>query len=65
MSLNAGGGGCRVSANEYSCAHEAQISIGDPTPYLTYVIDEWFRPMASTRGKHLRKVVSIATNYLQ
>jgi hypothetical protein len=25
-----------VSANEYSCAHEAQINFGDLTPYLTY-----------------------------
>ncbi len=37
MSPNAGGGGsCGVSANEYSCAHGAQINFGDPTPYLTY-----------------------------
>jgi hypothetical protein len=32
-----GGGGCGASANEYSCEHEAQINIGDLTPYLTYV----------------------------
>jgi hypothetical protein len=25
-----------VSANEYSCAHGAQINFGDLTPYLTY-----------------------------
>ncbi len=31
-----GGGGCGVSANEYSCAHGAQINFGDLTPYLTY-----------------------------
>jgi hypothetical protein len=33
-----GGGGCGVSANEYSCAHEAQINFGDltPYPYLIY-----------------------------
>ncbi len=31
-----GGGGYRVSANEYSCAHGAQINLGDLTPYLTY-----------------------------
>ncbi len=31
-----GGGGCGVSANEYSCAHEAQINFGYLTPYLTY-----------------------------
>jgi hypothetical protein len=39
MCPNAGGGGsCGVSANEYSCAHGAQINFGDPTPYLTYDI---------------------------
>jgi hypothetical protein len=27
---------CRVSANEYSCTHKAQIKFGDLTPYLTY-----------------------------
>jgi hypothetical protein len=35
-----GGGGwgvaaCGVSANEYDCAHGAQIDFGDLTPYLT------------------------------
>jgi hypothetical protein len=25
-----------VSANEYSCAHGAQINFGDLTPYLTH-----------------------------
>jgi hypothetical protein len=29
-------GSCGVSANEYSCAHGAQIYSGDLTPYLTY-----------------------------
>ena len=29
-------GGCGVSANEYSCAHGAQINFRDLTPYLTY-----------------------------
>ncbi len=33
------GRGCRVSANEYSCAHGAQINFGDLTPYLTYDIN--------------------------
>jgi hypothetical protein len=33
------GGGCGVSANEYSCAHGAQINFVDLTPYLTYVPD--------------------------
>jgi hypothetical protein len=32
-----GGGGFGVSANEYNCAHGAQINLGDLTPYLTYV----------------------------
>jgi hypothetical protein len=36
MSPNAGEGGCGVSANEYSCAHGAQINFGDVTPYLIY-----------------------------
>ncbi len=31
-----GGGGCGVSANEFFCAHGAQISFGDLTTYLTY-----------------------------
>ncbi len=32
-----GGGGCAgVSANDYSCAHLANINFGDLTPYLTY-----------------------------
>jgi hypothetical protein len=26
------------SANEYSCAHGAQINFGDLTPYLTYAL---------------------------
>jgi hypothetical protein len=29
--------GCGVSANEYSCPHGAKITIGDLTPYLTYM----------------------------
>jgi hypothetical protein len=29
-----GGGGCGASANEYSCAHGAQINFGDLTPNL-------------------------------
>ncbi len=36
MSPNAGEGGSGASANEYSCAHGAQINFGDVTPYLTY-----------------------------
>jgi hypothetical protein len=37
MSPNAegwGGGGCGVSANEYSCAHGAKINFGDLIPYF-------------------------------
>jgi hypothetical protein len=39
MSPNAGEGErCGVSANEYSCAHGAQINFGDLTLYLTYAL---------------------------
>jgi hypothetical protein len=37
VGLNAGEGGggvCVVSANEYSCAHGAQINLGDLTTFL-------------------------------
>jgi hypothetical protein len=34
-----GGGGCGVSANEYSCAHGAQMKFRDLAPYFTYVVD--------------------------
>jgi hypothetical protein len=34
----AGGGSCRISANEYSCTHGAQRNFGDLTPYLTYAL---------------------------
>ncbi len=34
------GGSCGVSANEYSCAHGAQINFGDLTTYLTYACHE-------------------------
>jgi hypothetical protein len=30
-----GGKGFGVSANEYSCAHRAEINFGDLTPHLT------------------------------
>jgi hypothetical protein len=42
MTPNCGGRGwgCRVSANEYSCAHGVQINSGDLTPYLIYDADE-------------------------
>ncbi len=39
MSPNAGEGGGgvgAVTANDYSCAHGAQINFGDLTPYLTF-----------------------------
>jgi hypothetical protein len=32
-----GGGGCGVSANEYSCTHRAQKNFGYLTPYLPMV----------------------------
>ncbi len=35
-----GGGGYGVSANEYSCAHGAQINFGDPIPYFN--LDWWW-----------------------
>ncbi len=41
MSPNAGRGGWGVSANEYSCAHRAQIYFGDLTPHLNY---DYFSP---------------------
>ncbi len=34
--MRRGGEDCGASANEYSCAHGAQINFGDLTPYLTY-----------------------------
>jgi hypothetical protein len=38
------GGGCGVSANDYSCAQlGAQINFGDLTPYLTYDRDKELR----------------------
>jgi hypothetical protein len=41
MSQNAGGGlVCRVSANEDSCAHGAQINFGDLTPYIASAVDK-------------------------
>jgi hypothetical protein len=36
--VRGGGGGCGVSANEYSCAHKAQINYEDTTLYLTYAL---------------------------
>jgi hypothetical protein len=33
-----GRGCCGVSANEYSCAHGAQINFGNLTTYLTYMV---------------------------
>jgi hypothetical protein len=35
-----GGGGCGLSANEYSYAYGAQRNFGDQTPYLTYGREE-------------------------
>jgi hypothetical protein len=34
------GWGCGVPANEYSCAHGAQINFGDPASYLTYGLSQ-------------------------
>jgi hypothetical protein len=36
MSPNAGGRGevCKVTANEYTCAHGTQVNFRDLTPYL-------------------------------
>ncbi len=39
ISPNAGGEGCGVSANEYSCPHGAQKNFRDLTPYLTSAQD--------------------------
>ncbi len=39
MTPNAGGGGCDVSVDEYSCTHGAQINFGDLIPYLTPMIE--------------------------
>ncbi len=49
-----GGGGCGVSANEYSCAYHvsgAQINFGDLPQYLTYGCSYlyWYWPIASTQ----------------
>jgi hypothetical protein len=33
------GGSCWASADEYSCAHGAQINFGDLTPYLTHGLE--------------------------
>jgi hypothetical protein len=52
MSPNAeegGGGSVGVSANEYSCAHGAQINFGDLTPYLTYDANDLTTSMFSNR----------------
>ncbi len=40
VSPNVGGWVCGVSANEYSCAHGAQINVEALTPYLTYKTTE-------------------------
>jgi hypothetical protein len=45
MSPNAGEGDCGVSANEYSCAHGAQINFGYPTPYLPYGTNRMLLPL--------------------
>jgi hypothetical protein len=40
-----GGGGLGGSANEYSCAHGAQINFGELTLYLTYASCRFFLKM--------------------
>ncbi len=44
------GVGCGVSANEYSCAHGAQINVGDLTPYLTYAKTQILWPCCLVRS---------------
>ncbi len=49
MSPNAGG--IRgLAANEYSCAHGAQINFGDLTPYLTYELYSTCVPVGIARS---------------
>jgi hypothetical protein len=52
MIPNAGGGSCGISANEYSCAHGAQINFEDQTPYLTYDVDPGTHPSKYCIVKH-------------
>ena len=44
-------GGCGVSANEYSCAHGAQINFGDLTLFLTK--ESISVPLGKSGGKGL------------
>ncbi len=48
------GWGCGVSANEYNCAHGAQINFGELTPCLTYAEME--------PGEFTRKKVFVKLN---
>jgi hypothetical protein len=41
---------CGVSANEYSCAHGAQINFGDLTPYLIYGIRRYSKLLLKDGG---------------
>jgi hypothetical protein len=52
-----GGGGCGVSlsANEYSCAHGAQINFGNLTPYLTCVYKLLYTYCKCRAGHRQRK----------
>ncbi len=57
MSPKAGagrGGRLGASANEYSCAHGAQINFGDLTPYFNYVMSV-FIVIMSSRYVHLEQ----------
>jgi hypothetical protein len=54
----------RVSANEYSCAHGAQINFGVLTPYLAYANDEKdevYQMMDSSEGVVYRLAEPIAS----
>ncbi len=57
MGPHAGTGGCGVSANEYSCAHGAQIKFWDLTSCLTYgIVDKLYK---NTEMSHLRETLGI------
>jgi hypothetical protein len=54
-----------VLANEYSCAHGAQINFGDPAPYLTYefrVLNIAIHAVSWSRVLHTCLVICILCN---
>jgi hypothetical protein len=61
MSPNSGRGGgcCGISANEYSCAHGAQINFRDLTPYLTYGSYEFKFSCWQKRGEEFSQIADI------